>query len=215
MNIKKWLIASTITALLAVCGMWAMAADIKHRYEDKQTAHTKLLQEKKKLYAQTQLLKEQRESLEAALEQRKQLVQQKEQELEQTKQSLEAANQKLVTSGIVAPDEAGLATAAKTIQMKATAYSADPAENGGTYNGKVVTRTGFSLTDNPHAKVIAVDPSIIPLGSTVWVEGYGYAKALDTGSAIKGNRIDVFISDKGRMMDWGVKSIRVKVMSEA
>ena len=40
-------------------------------------------------------------------------------------------------------------------------------------------------------KVIAVDPSVIPLGTKVWVEGYGYAVAGDTGGAIKGNKIDV------------------------
>ena len=48
-------------------------------------------------------------------------------------------------------------------------------------------RTGINLRANPNLKVIAVDPSVIPLGSKVWVEGYGYAVAGDTGGAIKGN----------------------------
>jgi len=39
------------------------------------------------------------------------------------------------------------------------------------------------------AKVIEVDPSFIPLGSKVYVEGYGEAIAGDTGGAIKGNKI--------------------------
>lgn len=49
------------------------------------------------------------------------------------------------------------------------------------------------LLKNPHLKVIAVDPKVIPLGSDVWVEGYGYAVAGDTGGAIKGNIIDLFM----------------------
>lgn len=42
-------------------------------------------------------------------------------------------------------------------------------------------------------KMIAVDPKVIPLGSKVWVEGYGEAIAGDTGGAIKGNRIDILL----------------------
>ena len=42
-------------------------------------------------------------------------------------------------------------------------------------------------------KLIAVDPSVIPLGSRVWVEGYGEAIAADTGGAIKGHKIDVLM----------------------
>ena len=54
------------------------------------------------------------------------------------------------------------------------------------------TATGLILNNNPNAKVIAVDPSVIPLGTKVYVEGYGYAVAADTGGAIKGHKIDVF-----------------------
>ena len=42
---------------------------------------------------------------------------------------------------------------------------------------------------------IAVDPSVIPIGSRVYIEGLGYFVAQDTGSAIKGRRIDVFMND--------------------
>ncbi|MDQ7861221.1 3D domain-containing protein [Peribacillus frigoritolerans] len=53
-------------------------------------------------------------------------------------------------------------------------------------------------------KIIAVDPSVIPMGSKVYVEGYGYAVAADKGGAIKGNRIDVFFSSKKMMPIAGV-----------
>ncbi|GAA3326735.1 hypothetical protein GCM10020331_063860 [Ectobacillus funiculus] len=54
-----------------------------------------------------------------------------------------------------------------------------------------MTATGIDLRKDPNMKLIAVDPKVIPLGSKVWVEGYGEAIAGDTGGAIKGNRIDV------------------------
>ena len=40
-----------------------------------------------------------------------------------------------------------------------------------------------------------MDPKIIPLGTDLYIEGYGYAKALDTGGAIKGNKIDLFYNN--------------------
>jgi 3D (Asp-Asp-Asp) domain-containing protein len=56
-----------------------------------------------------------------------------------------------------------------------------------------------------------VDPKVIPLGTKVWVEGYGEAIAGDTGGAIKGNKIDVFIPSYGSAMEWGVKKVKIKV----
>ncbi len=62
-------------------------------------------------------------------------------------------------------------------------------------------------------KVIAVDPKVIPLGSKVWVEGYGEAIAGDTGGAIKGNRIDVLVgSDGSATIAGGANLLKVKVI---
>jgi len=95
----------------------------------------------------------------------------------------------------------------RELTMTATAYTAYCNGCSGT------TRTGIDLRANPNQKVIAVDPSVIPLGSRVWVEGYGEAIAGDTGGAIKGHKIDVFIPGKGSAMAWGVKKVRVKVLN--
>src|SRR5699024_7363548 len=73
----------------------------------------------------------------------------------------------------------------KEITMSATGYTAKCTGCSG------ITATGIDLNKNPNAKVVAVDPSVIPLGSRVWVSGYGEAIAGDTGGAIKGNRIDL------------------------
>ncbi|HLS35642.1 MAG TPA: ubiquitin-like domain-containing protein [Bacillota bacterium] len=94
----------------------------------------------------------------------------------------------------------------KTYRMSATAYTADCAGCSG------VTSTGINLKKNRNAKVIAVDPSIIPLGSKVWVEGYGYAIAGDTGGSIKGNRIDVHVPSQSAAYRFGRKTVKVVIV---
>lgn len=93
----------------------------------------------------------------------------------------------------------------KEMTMEATAYGPDCSGCSG------VSATGMNLKDSS-AKVIAVDPSVIPLGSRVWVEGYGEAVAGDTGGAIKGNRIDVLYPSESEAGSWGRKSVNVKVL---
>ena len=66
------------------------------------------------------------------------------------------------------------------------------------------------MRSNPDLKVIAVDPSVIPLGSKVWVEGYGYAVAGDTGGAIKGMKIDLFMPTTDQAYGFGRKQVRIK-----
>ncbi|WP_458411431.1 ubiquitin-like domain-containing protein [Schinkia sp. CFF1] len=94
----------------------------------------------------------------------------------------------------------------KEFYVQATAYTAYC--SGCT--GK--TATGVNLRTNPGAKVIAVDPDIIPLGTKVWVEGYGYAIAADTGSSIKGNKIDLFMSNEKEVGSYGRQTVKIKVL---
>jgi uncharacterized protein YabE (DUF348 family) len=75
------------------------------------------------------------------------------------------------------------------------------------------TATGINLKANPNMKVIAVDPRVIPLGTKVWVEGYGYAIAADTGSAVKGYKIDVFYPSKSDAYRWGRKKVKIKILN--
>lgn len=94
----------------------------------------------------------------------------------------------------------------KEITVTATAYTAECTGCIG------ITKTGVNLKANPDAKVIAVDPSVIPLGSKVHVEGYGVATAEDIGGAIKGNRIDVFIPEHGDALEWGRKQVKLTII---
>ncbi|MFF2179469.1 3D domain-containing protein [Lysinibacillus sp. NPDC058147] len=99
------------------------------------------------------------------------------------------------------------ASTGKTLTMRATAYTAYCEGCSG------ITANGTDIRSNPNLKVIAVDPRVIPLGSRVWVEGYGEAIAADTGGAIKGNKIDVFIPTEGQARQWGVKQVTVKILN--
>lgn len=94
----------------------------------------------------------------------------------------------------------------KEINVEATAYTASCDGCSG------ITSTGINLKENPDAKVISVDPTVIPLGSKVYVEGYGEAIAGDTGGGIKGNKIDVFISSQQEAVNFGVKQLKVTIL---
>jgi 3D (Asp-Asp-Asp) domain-containing protein len=94
----------------------------------------------------------------------------------------------------------------KTLTVQATAYTAECEGCSG------VTYTGVDLNSNPDAKVIAVDPDVIPLGSKVYVEGYGEAIAADIGSAIKGNKVDVFIPNLDKAIEWGSRTINITIL---
>jgi len=93
----------------------------------------------------------------------------------------------------------------KSFEVIATAYSPTYAETDSnpwmTASG---LRSGFG--------VIAVDPSVIPMGTLLYVEGYGYAVAGDTGGAIKGNKIDVFFYYPYEANHWGVRRVRVYIL---
>ncbi|WP_226037178.1 3D domain-containing protein [Aquibacillus saliphilus] len=97
-------------------------------------------------------------------------------------------------------------TSNQQLTMTATAYTAECTGCSG------VTATGIDLNNDRDKKVIAVDPSVIPLGTKVHVEGYGEAIAGDVGGAIKGNKIDIHVPTKDEAFQWGVKSVQVTIL---
>jgi 3D (Asp-Asp-Asp) domain-containing protein len=96
------------------------------------------------------------------------------------------------------------------LNIKATAYAPGPHDNDQWGNK---TRLGTQIRPG----VIAVDPSIIPLGSRVYIQypdGHGeYAVAEDTGGAIKGNRIDIAKWTVNEAQDFGIQHVKVFVVS--
>jgi 3D (Asp-Asp-Asp) domain-containing protein len=61
---------------------------------------------------------------------------------------------------------------------------------------------------------VAVDPRVIPLGTKLYVEGYGYATARDTGGAIVGNKIDVWFPTLGQCYQWGYRHVNVTILEK-
>ena len=93
----------------------------------------------------------------------------------------------------------------KVLYMESTAYSYK--EPGSSF----FTAMGVDLRVNP--RVVAVDPSVIPLGTIVEVEGYGIALAADTGGAIRGNILDVHLDSEEACYAWGRKfNVKVTIL---
>jgi 3D (Asp-Asp-Asp) domain-containing protein len=86
----------------------------------------------------------------------------------------------------------------EVLNVEATAY---------THTGNT-TYTGIW----PYEGIVAVDPKIIPLKSKLFVEGYGFAEAQDTGGLIKGNIIDVFMDTREKALNWGRKQVKVYIL---
>lgn len=117
-----------------------------------------------------------------------------------------AIGTKIVTASVSRGASSSSEPNGKEFYVSATAYTAYCNGCSG------ITATGIDLRSNPNLKVIAVDPSVIALGSKVWVEGYGYAVAGDTGGAIKGMKIDLFMPTTDQAFGFGRKQVRIKVL---
>lgn len=90
-----------------------------------------------------------------------------------------------------------------TYSMSATAYT-----------GHGLTALGLKPVRDPDGlSTVAVDKNVIPLGSKVYVEGYGYAIASDTGGAIKGNKIDLYFNTLEECYSFGRRTVTVHVVS--
>ena len=106
----------------------------------------------------------------------------------------------------------------------------EPAQDANTVtlpNGDVVhcsnvingTSTAYTHTGSrtatgvwPAVGTISVDPKVIPLGSRLYVTGYGYGIAQDTGGAIKGNIVDVFFDTEQECINWGRRGVTIYVL---
>ncbi len=97
------------------------------------------------------------------------------------------------------------------------------APSGLSYSKKIsnVKAVSYHFSGNPHGSyglpctygTVAVDPKVIPLGSTIYIEGYGYAIANDVGSSIKGNVIDVYMEYGPQCYTWGARRVNVYIIN--
>jgi uncharacterized protein YabE (DUF348 family) len=100
----------------------------------------------------------------------------------------------------------------KELTMNASAYTADFGSTG-----KNPGDPSFGITASGRVAsvgVVAVDPAVIPLGTELYIEGYGHAVAGDTGSAIKGHKIDLFFNTYSECIQFGRQDITVYVLKQ-
>ncbi|MCM3641940.1 3D domain-containing protein [Priestia aryabhattai] len=175
-------------------------AQAEQAQKEQQQAQAEQAQKEQQQAQAEQAQKEQQQAQAEQAQKEQQQAQAEQAQKEQQQAQAEQAQQQQ-------PAESSQQASGKSMTVEATAYTANCAGCSGT------TATGVDLKANPNQKVIAVDPSVIPLGSKVYVEGYGEAVAADTGGAIKGNRIDVFVPSEGDAQQFGRKSVKITVMN--
>lgn len=126
--------------------------------------------------------------------------------------------EKIVAMGslsVYTPSRGGKVLYTNSIRMRATAYTASYADTGKRPGDSEygITATGsVAKRNNNSYSSVAVDPRVIPLGTKLYVEGYGYAVAEDTGGAIKGNKIDLFFNSSSEVDNWGARWVNVYVV---
>ena len=135
----------------------------------------------------------------------------------------EIENQITETAPEIVAEESGVPTEyVKTIDVKATAYCLCKKCCGKSPSNPAygVTASGLKIIPGNGMKVVASDPSVIPLGTEVYIEGlygakdYGYAIVADTGSAIKNLKIDLYMDTHQMALNWGVKNVRVYILDK-
>ena len=82
-------------------------------------------------------------------------------------------------------------------------------------NGKWYGYPTASGTDYEEGRTLAVDPKVIPLGTEIYIPGWGWFVAEDTGNGIKGQRLDMYYDDHGEALEHGVKQMEVWVKDGA
>jgi len=93
----------------------------------------------------------------------------------------------------------------RTISLVATGYC--PCAKCNYPYGGQPSYLGYPLRKG----IVAVDPRVIPMGSKLYIEGYGSAIAADQGNAIKGNRIDLCFSTHQQALNWGMRRVKVTI----
>lgn len=116
------------------------------------------------------------------------------------KKWIHKAQDHVLTLGTSATGESGTATVTKEFTAETTAYTAGPGARGST--GQTV-----------HYGTCAVDPSVIPYGSLLYVEGYGTAIANDCGGAVRGYIVDLYLNSTSACIQWGRRNCRAYIIS--
>ncbi|MBZ9686374.1 G5 domain-containing protein [Clostridium estertheticum] len=120
---------------------------------------------------------------------------------------IKAPQNKIIVQGTLPNITFSRGGSEKIINVKATAYCPiKGATNTYTASGKKAVRDPNGIS------TIATDPNVIPMGTKLYVEGYGYAIAADKGSGVKGKFIDLYFNTLKEALDFGVRYIKVQIL---
>lgn len=171
-------------------------AEVQKAFEKKIEKQGSLLDQKEK---DIQIINQQNEQLTVLVEQQKAQISQQDAKITDLQKEAEEAKKTAMPSR-------GQVETQKKFYVEATGYTA--------YCKGCSGKTKWNELDlraHPEYKIVAVDPNVIPLGTKVHVEGYGYAVAADTGGAIKGNKVDLFFPETQQALNWGRRTVEVTV----
>jgi 3D (Asp-Asp-Asp) domain-containing protein/uncharacterized coiled-coil protein SlyX len=226
-RIRKTLVTAGIGALLLAGvgyeGYTIHAQDkLIHEYQQKLNEQGSLIDQQKDTLVnqkrELQKLNEEVNKLSEQLGKQKADNQKATETFQQQRESLEKKIKELEQELAFKKANEGKAIAASTlpstglqgrkVTVEATGYIATCSEGCTGF-----TATGYNLAAHPNAKIIAVDPNVIPLGTKVYVPGYGYAVAADTGGGIDGHEIDVHFPSTHDALVWGRRTIEITVLN--
>ncbi|MGG5252403.1 3D domain-containing protein [Neobacillus sp. SM06] len=176
-------------------------AELSQNLQKRQDALTAMQAKYNQIDQQMALAEQQKASIQAELKAAQDRIRQEQQAAKQR------AAQAVAAMPVQASAPAPVQQAANGQELYVTATAYSPEESG------AITTLGYNIKANPNMKLIAVDPSVIPLGKKVWVEGYGIAIAGDTGGAIVGHKIDVLMPTRAASLIWGRKTVKVVVLN--
>ncbi len=124
--------------------------------------------------------------------------------LESRAQAAEARSQKIAAQQAIAP------AASAPVTTPATPTPAPAGARSLTVVATAYALPGSTATGLPVGPgIVAVDPTVIPFGTHMTIPGYGEGVAADTGSAIKGARIDVWVPTEAQAQQWGVQTVTI------
>lgn len=132
---------------------------------------------------------------------------------DETMDSTDPMKKQIPSISVLAPKEDQIL---HTVKVTATGYTAGYESTGKKPGHKTygITYSGVKVKrDKNKVSTIAADPKVFPLGSILYIPDYGYGVVADTGSAIKGEKIDLyFVTTKQVFSEWGKKDVEVQVI---
>ncbi|MGL6247772.1 MAG: G5 domain-containing protein, partial [Culicoidibacterales bacterium] len=126
----------------------------------------------------------------------------------------------IIAQGTQVRSEQAVATMAMseapTMTMEMSGYSIE----GSQYFDECTAASGYEICESPYynhptygkIRIVAADTSIVPMGSIIDIEGFGKAIVLDTGSYIKGYRLDLLFTTDAEAIQWGRNDVGVAIV---